>query len=217
MLDLLVERGDLLVESDDLPVDAGAHEAVLAELVQDVAVFALAAADDGREDHHGGPGGKLEQAVADALCGLGGEDLAAFGAVRGADVSVEQAEIVVDLRDGRDRGAGIRAGGTLFDGDGRGKPLDVADLRLAHAVEELAGVGGEAFDVAALALGVERVERERGLAGAGQPGDDGETVARDRDVDIFQVMFGCAVDDDVLHVDRVRFVWVQDVMRPAPA
>ena len=206
VLDLLVERGDLLVERDDLPVDAGAHEAVLAELVEDVAVFALAAAYDGREDHHGGSGGQLEQAVADALRGLGGEHLAAFGAVGRADVSVEQAEIVVNLRDGRDRGARIGAGGALFDGDGRGKSFDMTDFRLAHAVEELAGVGGEAFDVAALSLGVERVERERGLAGAGKPGDDGETVTRDRDVDVFQVMFGSAVDDDVLHDDRVRFV-----------
>ena len=134
------------------------------------------------------------------------EDLAAFGAVGGADVGIEQAEIIVYFRDGRDRGTRIGAGGALFDGDGRGKPLDVADFRLAHAVEELAGVGGEAFDVAALSLGVERVERERGLAGAGKPGDDGETVTRDRDVDVFQVMFGSAVNDDVLHDDRVRFV-----------
>ena len=126
--------------------------------------------------------------------------------MRSADVGVEQTEIVVDLRDGRDRGTRIGARGTLFDGDGRGKPLDVADFRLAHTVEELAGVGGETFDVAALSLGVERVERERGLAGAGKPGDDGETVTRDRDVDVFQVMFGSAVDDDVLHDDRVRFV-----------
>ena len=206
VLDLLVERGDLLVERDDFPVDAGADEAVLAEFVQDVAVFALAAADDGREDHHGGSGGELEQAVADALRGLRGEDLAAFRAVRRADVSIQEAEVVVDLRHGRDRGTRIGARGPLFDGDGRGQPLDVADFRLAHAVEELAGVGGEAFHVAALALGVERVERERGLAGAGEPGDDGETVTRDRDVDVFQVMFGSAVDDDVLHDDRVRFV-----------
>jgi hypothetical protein len=43
---------------------------------------------------------------------------------------------------------------------------------LLHQLQELAGVGGERLDVAALALGVERVERERGFSRAGEPGDD---------------------------------------------
>ena len=61
VLDLLVERGDGLVERDDLPVDAGADVAVLAEFFEHVAVFALASPDDRGEDHHGGAGGELDR------------------------------------------------------------------------------------------------------------------------------------------------------------
>ena len=42
----------------------------------------------------------------------------------------------------------------------------MVDVGFFHLTEELAGVGGEGLDVAALALGVDGVERERGFAGA---------------------------------------------------
>ena len=38
--------------------------------------------------------------------------------------------------------------------------LDEVDVGLVHLAEELPGVGGERLDVAALALGEDRVERE---------------------------------------------------------
>ena len=47
------------------------------------------------------------------------------------------------------------------------RPLDVLDIGFLHASEELAGVGAEGLDVAALALGVDGVEGEGTLAGAG--------------------------------------------------
>ena len=110
---------------------------------------------------------------------------------------VEQAEVVVDLGDGADGGAGAAAGGLLLDGDGGGEAVDGVDVGALHLVEELAGVGGEGFDVAALAFGVDGVEGERGLAGAGEAGDDGEGVARDADVDVAQVVLARSADGDV--------------------
>ena len=76
--------------------------------------------------------------------------------------------------------------------------VDVVDVRLLHEPEELAGVGGERLDVAALALGVDRVERERRLPRAGEARDDHQLVARDADVDVLQVMFAGAADEDVV-------------------
>ena len=63
------------------------------------------------------------------------------------------------------------------------RPVIEVHVRLLHQLEELAGVGREALDIAALAVGVDGVERERRLAGAGQPGDHHERVARQVDVD----------------------------------
>ncbi len=64
---------------------------------------------------------------------------------------VEQAKIVVDLGDGADSGAGAAGGGFLLDGDGRGEAVYGVYVGALHLVEKLTGVGGEGFDVAALA------------------------------------------------------------------
>ena len=59
---------------------------------------------------------------------------------------------------------GLLRGRLLLDGDGRRQAADDVVVRLLHLPEELAGVGGEALDVAALPLGVEGVEGQRALA-----------------------------------------------------
>jgi hypothetical protein len=48
----------------------------------------------------------------------------------------------------------------VLDGDGEREPFDGVDVRLVHDPEELAGVGGERFDVPALAFGVHHIECE---------------------------------------------------------
>jgi hypothetical protein len=55
--------------------------------------------------------------------------------------------------------------------------LDEVDVRLVHLPEELPGVRRQRLDVAALALGEDRVEGQARLAGAGQPGEDDQGVA----------------------------------------
>src|SRR5690606_24860373 len=97
---------------------------------------------------------------------------------RDADARVEQAQVVVDFGDGADGRARVVRGRLLLDRDGRGEALDVVDVRLLHHAQELPGIGRQRLDVAALALGVDGVERERGLAGPGQAGDHDQLVAR---------------------------------------
>ena len=72
------------------------------------------------------------------------------------------------------------------------------DVGLLDAFEELARVGGERFDVAALALGVDGIEGERGFARAGDAGDDGEGIVRDIDVDRLEVVGAGAADGDLV-------------------
>ena len=62
-------------------------------------------------------------------------------------------------------------------------------IRLFHHVEELARIGREAFDVAALPLCIDRVKRQAGLARTGQAGDYHQLIARDIHVDALEVMF----------------------------
>ena len=69
--------------------------------------------------------------------------------------------------------------------------------------EELAGVGRQRLDVAALALGVDRVERERRLPRAGEPGEDDQLVARQLEVDVAEVVLHARPDPDRVR-ERVR-------------
>jgi len=116
----------------------------------------------------------------------------ADGAEGAAGARPEEAHEVVDFGGGGDGGARVAGGVFRADGDA----IDLIDLGLFHAFEELAGVGGEGFDVAALAFSVDGVERERGFAGAGNAGDDGEFVVGDGEGEVFEVAEARASDDD---------------------
>ena len=185
-----------LGEVAHLAVDAGA-KALLVKLIEQVLKLALAAADDGRHDGDALAVAQFEDALHDLLGGLAGDGAAAVGAVRRADGGVEEAKVVVDLGDGADGGAGAAAGGFLLDGDGGAEALDGVDVGALDLVEKLARVGGEGLDIAALALGVDGVEGERALAGAGEAGDHGERVAGNAHVDVAQVVLARAAHRDV--------------------
>jgi len=194
----LVESGRR-VEGIELAIDAHADEAVLRELFELLAVGAFAAAHDGSEDHDAVVDLAeiaVEDGLHDLVAGLAGDGLAASGAVRNADGAVDDAEIIVNFGDGTDGGARRAGGGFLLDGDGGGEAFDDVDLRALHLVEELAGVGGEGFDVAALALSVNGVKGEGRFAGAGKAGDDGEGVARDFDADVLEIVLARAADNE---------------------
>ena len=156
---LLVELGRV-VEAVDLAVDPGPGEALGLELLEQLDVLPLAAADDRRE--HLEPGALLERQhpVDDLLRRLPLDRRAADRAVRAAGAGVEQPEVVVDLGDRADRRARVLGGRLLVDRDRRGQPLDEVDVGLVHLAEELTGVRRQRLDVAALALGEDRVEGE---------------------------------------------------------
>src|SRR5262249_53909781 len=119
-------------------------------------------------------------------------------AVGRPDAGVEDAEVVVDLGDGSHGGARILGRRLLLDRDRRGQSLDRVDVRLLHLLQELASVGRQALDVSALALGVDRVERERGLPRARQPRDDDQAVPRDLEIDVLEVVLASPTDDDAV-------------------
>ncbi len=78
--------------------------------------------------------------------------------------------------------------------------VDLVDVRLLHLAQELPRVRRQALDVAPLALGVDGVEREAGLAAAGQTGDDGQPVAGHLDRDVLEIVFAGTANDE-------QFLW----------
>ena len=178
----------VVFEIDQFAIDAGAGEAVLDELFHLFFELAFAAANDGGHDHDAVFGAKREDALHDLVGRLAGDGLAAIGAVGNADGGIEQAQVVVDFGDGADGGAGTAAGGFLLNGDGGAEAVDGVDVGALHLVEELARVGGESFDVAALTFGVDGVESKGRLARTTQSGNHSQGVAGDLDVDVLQVV-----------------------------
>ena len=71
-----------------------------------------------------------------------------------------QLQVIVHLghgAHGRPRGAHRVS---LVDGDCRGNAFDAVNLRLVHAVEKLPRIRREGLDIAALTLGIQRVEHQ---------------------------------------------------------
>ncbi len=195
MLGLAVERRHL-ADLVQLAVHLHAREAAALQLGEFLAVFALAVAHHGRQQQQARAVSHGQHAIDHLADGLRLDRQAGGGRVGHADARPEQAHVIVDFRHRADRGAWVAAGGLLLDGNRRRQALDGVDVGLAHQFEELAGIGGQAFDVTALALGVDGVERQRRFAGAGQAGNDGQAVARDIDIDILQIMFARAAHSD---------------------
>ena len=132
VLELLVEV-DLLVELAHLAVDLDAREAVGAQLLEELAVLALAAAHERREHAEARALGELagagRRSAATVWPAIGA---AAVRAVRVADAGVEQAQVVVDLGDRADGRARVARGRLLVDGDRRREALDGVDVGLVH-------------------------------------------------------------------------------------
>ena len=149
-----------LVQPDDRAVDAGAGVALGLQLLEQLGVLALAAADDGGEHLEPGALLKLEHPVHDLLRGLPGDRAAADRAVRLAGAGVQQPQVVVHLGDRADGGPRVAARRLLVDGDRGGQPVDEVDVRLVHLAEELPGVRRQRLHVPPLALGEDRVERQ---------------------------------------------------------
>jgi hypothetical protein len=191
-----------------LAVDANAREAFGAELDEELEVLALAVDDHRREDHE-------PQAVGVRAAFLASERerrvdhlrdrhrrellLGMVGAVRVADASEQEAQVVVDLGDRANGRARVVRGCLLLDGDGRGQAFDEVDVRLFHELQELACVRRQRFDVTALAFRVQRIEGERALARPRQSGDDDEPMPRQIEIQVLEIMRACAADADRIH------------------
>ena len=175
----------------DLAVHPHARKALAANAVEDLFMGALAPA------HHRCQHQKLRtlfkshDRVHHLVDRLATDQPAADRTMRFADSCVEQTQIVVDLRHGADCRPRIAVGRFLVDGDRRRKPLDILHVRFFHLAEELSRVRGKTLHVAPLSFRIDRIERQRGLARPGKSRQHDHLVARDRDIQMLQIVFVC--------------------------
>src|SRR4029077_1398867 len=109
-----------------------------------------------------------------------------------AETRPEMPPVIVELVYGADGRARIARRGLLLDGDGGREAVDLVDVRLLHHLQEVGRLGRKTLRGAALGLGVDGVEGERGFAGAGKAGEDDEAVARNVEVDVLEIVLARA-------------------------
>ena len=164
--EVAVQRGHG-VQGVNLAVNPRAGESSLPRVVEDALVLPLAVLDHRRQDEKAGALVPLQDEVHHLLNGLPREGPPALGAVGLAHPGIQQPQVVVDLGDRAHRRPGIVRTGLLVDGDGRREALDLVDVRLLKLPQKLPRIGGEGFHVAPLSRGIEGVEGQAGLPGAG--------------------------------------------------
>ena len=181
----------------ELAVDAQMGVALAARPLREVGVVALAVEDERREQADAPAAEVAQDLRRDRVRALRLDRHVAVRAVLGAELHVEQPQEVVDLGQRRDRALAAAAARALLDRHRRRDAEDRVDVGPRRRLHELARVGVQRLEVAPLPLGEHDVERERRLARARHAGDHGEPVARQRDVDVLQVVLARVVDEDV--------------------
>ncbi|MNS64546.1 hypothetical protein D3C72_976790 [compost metagenome] len=194
----LIHPGLGLMRGAAARADAEAHEALRLHAVEQVRVLALAVDHHRRQDHQLGVLRQRQRRIHHLRHALRLQRQVVVGAVGRAGAGVQEAQVVVDLGHRAHGGARVVAGGLLLDADGGRQALDHIDIGLVHELQELPRIGREAFHVAPLPLGIQRVERQARLARARQAGDHHQLVARDVEIDVLQVVGARAADADAL-------------------
>ncbi len=190
-------------------VDAKAHIALGLHLGKHIDKLALALARHRRQDHQLGVFGQGQHGIDHFADALRLQRQIMLGAVGRAGARKQQAQVVVNFGDRAHGGTRVVRGGLLLDGNRGRQALDHVDVGLVHQLQKLPGVGGQAFHITALPLGIERVKGQRGLAGTAQAGDHHQLVARNIEVDILEVVRARPADADALggqHAGKVLAV-----------
>src|SRR5436190_24147973 len=189
-------------ELHNLAIDPDPDEPFPFHLLDYVAKFAFLVLQKRREQNDPGLGRKPENLIDDLLGRLPMDWLARRWIVGLSDSRKEDPEIVENLSGGRDGGTGIGSRASLLNRNRRGAPFDEIDVRFLHLIQELPGVGGEALDVAALALGIKGIEGKRGLSGAAEAGNDDQLFPRNLHLEILEIVLARTADLDSLRRHR---------------
>ena len=115
---------------------------------------------------------------------------------RRADACIQQPQIIVDLRLRRDGRARIAGRILLANRDCRRDAAHFIHVWLVHPLEKLARVSRQRFDVAPLALGIDRVEGERRFARTADARHYSHLIYGNRERDVLEIVDASAADFD---------------------
>ena len=196
LLDRRLLQLDFFGDIDGPAVDDHPAAPLLPNLRQDERQLLAIDLEDRRPELDHGARRQRQDRLQDLTRGSAGRGLPAARAAGLTDGREQQVEIARDVRHRSDGGAGVAGGGLLLDGDDRGEAEDEIDVRLGDLGHEGLGEARQRLQVSSLALRVDRVERQAGLARAGQPGDHDQLVARNLQRDVLEIVDPGTLDRD---------------------
>ena len=167
-------EGGGFVGAEGFSIVPDAEVALAGEEIEKVGGFCFFRDLDREGDEEGFSGVGGEDLAGDRAGGAGDNFVGALRAEGFGGAGEKELQVVVDLGDRADRGAGGADGVRLLDGDGGGDAFDAVGERFVHPLEELAGVGTECLYIPPLSLGVDGVEGEAGFAAAARSRNDNE-------------------------------------------
>ena len=201
---LVLLQPDLFRQLIETAVHPGPDVTGFPGILEDLGVLSLPSPDHRGEDLDTAALGQIDDLVDDLVDGLLANLLAADGTVGRTHPGPEQAEVVVDLRHCTHSGPRVLAGGLLVNGDGGREAVDVVHIRLFHLAQEHPGIGAQALHVSPLALGINGIESQGGLARAGKSRHHHQLIPGNLHVHIFEVVLPRAFDIDfILHGCRL--------------
>ncbi len=181
---------------DQRAVNAQVLEALVGSPFGQVRVVALARRDQRRQDRHAPSAVAAQQLGHDRLRRLRLNRNVALRTVLRTQLHEQQAQEMVHLGNRRHGALPSSAAGALLDGHRRRDAENGIHVRARRRLHELAGIGVERLQVAALPLGKQDVEGHRALAAAADPGDHRELVARYAHVDTPEVVLARVLNAD---------------------
>ena len=149
----------------------------------------------------------LENEIQDLLFGVFHHRLARKIRIRHAGTGKKQTEIVVYLGRGAHRGAGILVRSLLFDRNHRAQSRNLVHIRTFQIAQKIAGISRKGFDIAALSFSKKGVESQGRFSAAAQSGNNGETVAGNLGINVFQVVHARTIHINIfffLHIHRIH-------------
>src|SRR5262245_10880237 len=136
------------------------------------------------------------QSLADFVARLRSHGDLAVGTELSSESSEEQPQEMINFCNRGHCALATATGRALLDADGGRNARDEIDIRRRQLFHELARVGVHRIEETSLALGEQQVKRERAFTRTAHACDHDELVARDREREVFQIMFPRAVNED---------------------
>src|SRR6266404_9162239 len=186
---LLLVQVDLVAQIVNSAIHAHTHIPRTPHLLEEMFILAFTPGYQRRKQHDTRTLRQIEDRVDNLLDGLLAYLAPTLRTVRVADASIQQAQVIIHLRHRPDRRTGVVCRAFLVDRDGRGEAINVINIWLLHFIQELARIGRQGLDIAALSFGKNGIKGQAALARAGKTRNDHQLVARNSHIDVFQVVF----------------------------